>query len=122
MANGLIVMTTPRAQRRLIQARRHIAALRAFHAGLVAETHRHLRVLLEMTEQIDLLRRPQLPPSAKLTAVHETCRQLRALELLKQPWRDTFRDFRHSLHRARTLFVDIARTQRSRSKPARDAD
>ena len=95
-------MRPERAHRHLIEAQRHIAALRAFHTGLIAETHRHLRVLQEMTQHIDLLRRPQLAPSAKLAAVRETCRQLRALESLKRPWRETYRDFRHSLGRARS--------------------
>jgi len=115
-------MRTDRPHRHLIEAQRHIAALRAFHTGLIAETHRHLRVLQEMTQHIDVLRRPQLTPTAKLAAARETCRQLRALESLKRPWRETYRDFRRSLGRARALIAHVVRNRRPGAATAQDPE
>ena len=105
----------------MVDAHRHIAALRAFHTGLIAETYRHLRVLQAMTQHIDVLRRPEPDPPQKLAAARETYRQLHALESLKRPWRDTYLDFRRSLRRARALFEHITH-KRSRPKSAQDAD
>jgi hypothetical protein len=87
-------------------ANRHISAIRAFHTGLVAETQRHLHVLKEMGQHIDRLRSRDIPPQAKLADVRAACRQLRALEALKQPWRETYRDLRDRLRR---LFSEMVR-------------
>jgi hypothetical protein len=103
-------MGSPSERQHLIRVERYIAALRAFHTGLLAETHRHLHVLEQMTPQIDVLRRLQPTTPEKLTAVDETFRQLRALEALKQPWRETYRDFRRSLRRVRAVFANLARS------------
>jgi hypothetical protein len=97
----------PQSERRAEAARRHVAALRAYHTGLVAETHRHLHVLTEMSRHIDVLRRPNGQFADKLAAAHACCRQLVRLEGLKQPWRDTYRDFRRSLHRSQALYQQI---------------
>jgi hypothetical protein len=107
---------TPSRQQHLIRAQRHIAALRAFHTGLLAETHRHLRVLQQMAAHIDILRRPQPTAPEKLAAAHGAWRQLRALEALKQPWRETHRDFRRSLRRTLAMFADLARGRSPGSK------
>jgi hypothetical protein len=107
-------MRTADGRRRSLLAERHISALRAYHTGLVAETYRHLKVLAAMAEQIDILRRRQTTPREKLGAVQATCRQLRALETLKRPWVETYRDFRRSLRRARALFARVALDRQSR--------
>lgn len=96
-----------------IQVRRHILAIRAFHTGLIAETHRHLRALQQMAPYIELMRRPYPTTSAKLAAVRAACRELRRLEALKEPWRETYRDFRRSLGRARALFARLVRRSSS---------
>jgi hypothetical protein len=90
---------------------RHVAALRAFHTGLIAETHRHLHKLQQMAPDIDVLRHPKREPQEKLAAAEASCRKLKSLERLREPWRDTYRDFRHSLRRARALLQSIARTE-----------
>ena len=105
-------MPTVRRNRHLIAIQRHIAAIRAFHTGLVAETERHLHVLDEMARHIDLLRRPHATAAAKLAAVRGACRQLRALEALKQPWREIYRDLRYRLRRARVLVARIVQSHR----------
>ena len=109
-------MGTPSRQKHLIRAQRHIAALRAFHTGLLAETHRHLHVLQQMTAYIDILRRPQPTAPEKLAAAQGAWRQLRALEALKQPWRETHRDFRRTLRRSLAMFAALARGRFARSK------
>jgi hypothetical protein len=43
----------------------------------------------------------------KLAAVEASCRHLKALERLRQAWRDTYRDLRDSLRRARALLRSI---------------
>lgn len=101
-------MRTADGHKRSLLAEQHISALRAYHTGLVAETYRHLRVLAAMAEQINILRRRHATPREKLGAVQATCRHLRALETLKRPWVETYRDFRRSLRRARALFARVA--------------
>ena len=112
-------MGTAPARQRLIRAQRYIAALRAFHTGLLAETHRHLRVLEQMRPQIDVLRGLQPTAPEKLNAVDEAFRQLRALEALKQPWRETYRDFRRSLRRVRAVFAALAHGRAGSSTPGK---
>lgn len=107
--------TAPR-DRQLIDTERHITAIRAFHTGLIAETQRHLRVLDDMARHIDLLRRRHTTASAKLAAVRAACRELRALEALKEPWREIYRDLRYRLHRTRVLFAKIVRAHRPSSR------
>jgi hypothetical protein len=107
-------MRTTRRHKDLNDIQRHISAIRAFHTGLIAETQRHLRVLQEMARHIDLLRSRYTPPPAKLAALRAACRQLRALEALKQPWRETYRDLRHRLRRARVMFAEIVHATRSK--------
>jgi hypothetical protein len=114
-------MQAARQDQQRTDTERHIAAIRAFHTGLVAETQRHLRVLREMSRYIDLLRRPQTTPPAKLAALRAACRELRALEALKQPWRETYRDLRQRLRRARVLLTAIVYRRRPSSRPPRQA-
>ena len=92
------------------EARRHIAAVRAFHTGLVAESHRHLHVLATFTRHVDVLRQDGRRVPVKLAAVEACCRELANLRRLRQPWRDTYDDLRHSLVRARALFRRLVET------------
>jgi hypothetical protein len=98
-------------------ARRHIAAVRAFHTGLMAESHKHLHVLATFTRHVDVLRQEGRHVPAKLAAVEACCRELANLRRLRQPWRDTFDDLRHSLIRTRALFrrlVEASSRKRTR--------
>jgi hypothetical protein len=97
----------PHSERRVETAKRHVAALRAFHTGLIAETHQHLYILGRMARHIDVLRQPNRQPKQKLAAAHASCREMTRLEGLKQPWGDTSRDFRRALHRVRALYREI---------------
>src|ERR1700738_78500 len=86
---------------------RRVRAIRAFHTGLLAETHRHLHSLRQMAPCIEILRHPMRKADEKLAAVEASCRQLKAVERLRQPWRDPYRDLRDSLRRARALLRSI---------------
>jgi hypothetical protein len=92
-----------------------VRAARAFHAGLIAETQRHLDVLRGFDRLIDVLRHPEHRLKDKLKAADESWRQLRRLERLKDPWRTTYADLRQSLHTIRLLL-------RRAVKPAANTD
>jgi hypothetical protein len=109
-------MPAPSGDRQLVRAHRQTSAIRAFHTGLVAETHRHLRLLYQMADHIDILRQPERTVGEKAAAAHAAFDCVRALESLKQPWRDTFRDFRNSLRRTRAIFVALAGGRAVRKK------
>jgi hypothetical protein len=98
----------------LDEARRHIAAVRAFHTGLVAESHKHLHVLDTFTRHMDVLRQERRQAHEKLASVQACCRELANLRRLRQPWRDTYDDLLRSLFRARALFRRIVGTSRRR--------
>jgi hypothetical protein len=101
---------TPPIDRRAETARRHVAALRAFHTGLIAETHQHLYVLARMARHIDVLRQPSRPPKQKLAAAHASCQEINELKRLKRPWGETYRDFRRTLKRVRALYREIVKS------------
>jgi hypothetical protein len=89
------------------EARRYIAAVRAFHTGLVAESHKHLHVLAAFTRHVDVLREEQRHVRDKLASAEACWRELANLRRLRQPWRETYEDLRHSVLRARALFRRI---------------
>jgi hypothetical protein len=91
------------------EARRHIAAVRAFHTGLVAESHKHLHVLAAFTRHVDVLREERRHVRDKLASAEACWRELANLRRLRQPWRDTYEDLRHSVSRARALFRRIVK-------------
>jgi predicted nucleic acid-binding Zn-ribbon protein len=91
-------------------------AVRAFHTGLVSETYRHLHVLRAFERHINVLRHSERELSEKLVAAEASWRELRQLEQLKQPWRQTHRDLSHTLRRLRTLLERIARNDGPRRK------
>jgi hypothetical protein len=76
-----------------------------------------LRLLYQMADHIDILRQPERTVREKVAAAHAASECVRALESLKRPWRETFRDFRNSLHRTRAIFVALASSSGARKKP-----
>jgi hypothetical protein len=97
------------------EAHRHASAARAFHAGLVAESQRHLHVLAAFSRHLNILREERRQITEKLASADACCRELANLRRLREPWRETYADFRRSLRRARTLFHRLASS--SRRKP-----
>jgi hypothetical protein len=83
--------------------RQHVRAARAFHTGLIAETQRHMEILQRLEQPLDVLRRPNAFRRETLSAVDESCRLMRRLEEMKQPWRETYHDFRQSVQTIRGL-------------------
>jgi hypothetical protein len=90
------------------EARRQITAVRAFHAGLVAESHKHLRVLAMFTRHVDALREDRRQARDKLASICACCQELANLRRLRDPWRETYEDLRRSLVRTRSLFRRLA--------------
>ena len=90
------------------EARRQIGAVRAFHTGLVAESHQHLRVLAMFTRHVNVLREDRRHARDKLASIHVCCQELANLRRLRDPWRETYEDLRRSLVRARSLLRHLA--------------
>ena len=108
------------ARARIVEAalqrvRKHARAIRAFHTGLVSETQRHLHVLRACERHIDVLRQEESEPLHKLASAEASCRQLRQLEALKAPWRETYRDLRSSLRRVRALLRQMVKSARHKA-------
>ena len=99
-----------RSDRRVDAAKRHVEAVHAFHAGLIAETDRHRYVLMQMTRHITVLRELEQSSKKKLEAAEAACRHLAVLEELHRPWVDTHRDFRRSLRLTRALYREIVKS------------
>jgi hypothetical protein len=91
-----------------------VTAFRAFHTGLIAESHRHVHALRAFERHIDVLRHPARRVRQKLAAAHYCWRRLEHLEQLKAPWQDTFRDFKESLRRVRALLRTLVENDRRR--------
>ena len=84
--------------------------MRAFHTGLLAESHKHIHVLVTFNRHMDVLREESRQLREKVAAVESCCRELANLRRLWQPWRDTYEDLRHSLVRTRALFRRLVET------------
>ena len=97
------------------EAKKHIAAARAFHTVLIAQSQKHLHVLAGFTRHIDVLREERRHAREKLASVQACCQELASLRRLRQPWRDTYEDLRRSLSRARALLQRILNRSRKRS-------
>ena len=98
------------------EVRRQIAAVRAFHTGLIAESHKHLHVLATFTRHVDVLRQERRHAHERLASIEGCCSELANLRRLRQPWRQTYEDLRHSLPRARALLRSlVASRQRTRT-------
>ena len=98
-------------------ATRHVTAARAFHTGLVAETQRHLYVLRAVARHIELLRQRRRPSRERLVAAEACCEHMKTLESLRQPWLETFRDLRTSLHNLRALLRLLTTQERQTDLP-----
>jgi len=91
------------------EVRRHASAARAFHTGLVADTHRRLRVLQQMAQHINVLRHQASGHADKLSATEAACRHLKTLEKLDVPWRETYLDLRRRLRQIRVHLRRLAK-------------
>jgi hypothetical protein len=100
------------------EARRHIAAVRAFHTGLVAESQKHLHVLATFTRHVDVLREEGRHVRHKLASAQACCQELAHLRRLREPWRETYHDLRVSLVRVRAIFRRLAETSSRKRRRA----
>jgi hypothetical protein len=66
-------------------------------------------VLATFTRHVDVLREEGRHVRDKLASAEACWRELANLRRLRQPWRETYEDLRHSLSRARTLFRRIVK-------------
>ena len=79
----------------------HLAGVRAFHAGLVAETQRRSEVLNKLGQHIDRLRRRGSTAQQKLKAAEESCRHLNELRKMHRPWHETYTDLTRYMRHVR---------------------
>ena len=84
-----------------LDLKRHIAGARAFHTGLIADTHRRLELLRKIAVHIDCLRHPRSTPDEQLVAAEESCRHLRELRSMRRAWFATYTDLANSMRRVR---------------------
>jgi hypothetical protein len=89
--------------------RKHTSAARAFHTGLVADTHRLRLVLDKMRPHLDLLRRGTTSDADKLSAAEASCRHVVTLKKYSVAWRETYLDLHASLRRLRGHLKRFAR-------------
>jgi hypothetical protein len=84
-----------------LNLQRHLAGVRAFHAGLVAETQRRFELLNKVGQHIDCLRRLSSTPHQKLHAAEESCRHLSELRKTHRPWHETYTDLTRYMRQVR---------------------
>ena len=84
-----------------LNLQRHLAGVRAFHAGLLAETQRRFELLNKLGKHIDNLRRSGTTPHEKLNAAEESCRHLSELRKMHRPWHETYTDLTRYMRRVR---------------------
>ena len=78
---------------------RHIAAARAFHTDLIAETQRKLRLLTNLAAHLSVLRSRDSTPSERLSAAESSREELERLEQLRRSSVSTHRDLRNAIRR-----------------------
>jgi hypothetical protein len=93
---------------------RHICAARAFHTGLVAETHRRLRLLAALASHLNVLRSRESTLVEKAAAAQSSRRHLDDLEELRLASLATHRDLRSALTRIYRHLQRLARGDRQR--------
>jgi hypothetical protein len=80
---------------------KHISAARAFHTGLIADTHRLQFSLEQMVPHLEVLRRRASATGEKLSAAETSYRHLETLRKNAAVWRETYRDLLSSVRRVR---------------------
>jgi hypothetical protein len=88
--------------------RRHISAARAFHTGLLADTHQLKAGLHKLAKHLDVLRHQGPGVEEKLKAAEASCLHTKTLEKLHRAWRETHLDLRRSLRHVRYHFRHVA--------------
>lgn len=84
-----------------LNLQRHLSGVRAFHAGLVAETQRRFEVLNKLGQHIDRLRRPGSTAHQKLKAAEQSCHHLAELRKMHRPWQETYTDLTRYMRHVR---------------------
>src|SRR5262245_9883700 len=84
-----------------LDLQRHLAGIRAFHTGLIAEGQRRLELLGKLGEHIDRMRRTSSTSRQKLDAAEASCRHLSELQRTHRLWRETYRDLNRYMRRVR---------------------
>lgn len=82
-----------------IRVHRHITAARAFHADLIAEAHRRLRLLANLARHLDILRSRHSTLVERLNAAESSRVEMEKLEQLRRSSISTHRDLRHAMSR-----------------------
>jgi len=97
---------------------RHISAARAFHTDLIAETQRRLRLLMNLTRHLNVLRARESTLTDRLSAAESSRQELEALEQLRQSSVSTHRDLRTAvkrIHHHLNRLVSGTRGERTRA-------
>jgi hypothetical protein len=87
---------------------RHVTSARAFHTDLIAQTHRRLRVLVNLARHLDVLRSRDSTLEEKLNAASSSSKHLELLEQLRRSSNETYRDFRTAVGRIRAHLSRLA--------------
>jgi hypothetical protein len=82
-------------QRKTIKQR--IAAVRAFHAGLIADVQRLQWTLHELSGLIERLRRTDEEPEAKVDVIKASCAHVEELGRVHKSSRSTYRDLKRAM-------------------------
>jgi hypothetical protein len=82
-------------QRKTVKQR--IAAVRAFHAGLIADVQRLQWTLHELSGLIDRLRQTDEEPEAKVDVIKASCAHVEELGRVHNSYRTTYRDLKRAL-------------------------
>jgi hypothetical protein len=83
--------------------KQRVAAIRAFHAGLMADVQQLQRTLHELSGLIETLRRTDGAPDQKIDVINASCTQVEELGRLHTSCRSTYRDLKRALLGLRVL-------------------
>ncbi len=83
--------------------KQRVAAIRAFHAGLLADVQQLQRTLQELSGLIDNLRRTDGKPEAKVELIEASCAHVEELGRLHSSCRSTYRDLKRAVLGLRVL-------------------
>src|SRR5581483_7174313 len=102
-----------RRRRNVATIEQHIAAIRAFHMGLLAETQRRLHLMGRIAPQIDALADSSRSVRQRLAAAEGAFVHVRTLGTFVEPWRAVYRDLRRHLRQLRTQLRQLANKRRT---------